>query len=92
MLINNYAFIIGMVALSSVAVGTFGQTNKGKDTLKTVILSEVTVLEKTNISSLNAPKISRKVLDIIQSNTLGETLSHIPGIQNAYFGPNSGTP
>ncbi|SDG82107.1 iron complex outermembrane recepter protein [Pedobacter terrae] len=37
-------------------------------------------------------KISRKTLDFVQSNTLGETLSHIPGIQNAGFGPNSGSP
>lgn len=37
-------------------------------------------------------KISRKTLELVQSNTLGETLSHIPGIQNAGFGPNSGSP
>ncbi|MDR6524994.1 iron complex outermembrane receptor protein [Chryseobacterium rhizosphaerae] len=36
--------------------------------------------------------IPRKTLDVIQSNTLGETLSKIPGIQNSGYGPNSGAP
>lgn len=40
----------------------------------------------------NSVNISRKTLDFIQSNTLGETLSKIPGIQNSGYGPNSGAP
>ena len=36
--------------------------------------------------------IPRKTLDFIQSNTLGETLRKIPGIQNSGYGPNAGAP
>jgi iron complex outermembrane receptor protein len=38
------------------------------------------------------PDCTQKTLDFIQSGTLGETLSKIPGIQNSYYGPNSGAP
>ncbi|MBE8722287.1 TonB-dependent receptor [Sphingobacterium pedocola] len=40
----------------------------------------------------NVTAIDRATLDRVQSRTLGETLSYTPGVQNAYFGPNSGTP
>lgn len=52
-------------------------------------IESIQVLGKTNY---NAANISRKKLDFIQSNTLGETLSKIPGIQNSGYGPNSGAP
>ncbi|PWN71512.1 TonB-dependent receptor [Chryseobacterium phosphatilyticum] len=39
-----------------------------------------------------ATTIPRKTLDFIQSNTLGETLRKIPGIQNSGYGPNAGAP
>ncbi|MBS7566747.1 TonB-dependent receptor [Mucilaginibacter sp. Bleaf8] len=62
--------------------------------MKNTILREVTVSGKPGSSTgeINAIKVSRKQLELLQSGTLGETLSHIPGIQNSYFGPNSGTP
>ena len=37
-------------------------------------------------------RLSRGSIELLQSSTLGETLSKIPGIQNSYYGPNSGTP
>lgn len=52
-------------------------------------IESIQVQGKTNY---NAANISRKKLDFIQSNTLGETLSKIPGIQNSGYGPNSGAP
>ncbi|UKB81710.1 TonB-dependent receptor [Chryseobacterium sp. MEBOG07] len=58
-----------------------------KKTVKDI--ESIQIQGKTNYSSVN---ISRKKLDFIQSNTLGETLSKIPGIQNSGYGPNSGAP
>ncbi|WP_395973680.1 TonB-dependent receptor [Chryseobacterium cucumeris] len=52
-------------------------------------IESIQVQGKTNYNSAN---ISRKKLNFIQSNTLGETLSKIPGIQNSGYGPNSGAP
>ncbi|WP_126650702.1 TonB-dependent receptor [Chryseobacterium aureum] len=52
-------------------------------------IEPVEILGKTIESSVNIP---RKKLDFIQSSTLGETLSKIPGIQNSGYGPNSGAP
>ncbi|WP_158827397.1 TonB-dependent receptor plug domain-containing protein [Mucilaginibacter lacusdianchii] len=92
MLHNYFVSVIGMAGLSTIALNSFAQAGKVKDTLKAVILSEVTVSEKTSPGISNARKISRKDLELFQSNTLGETLSHIPGVQNGYFGPNSGAP
>lgn len=70
----------------------FAQQGKTQDSLRGMMLKEVTIKAAaiTPISTIH--KISRKELKLIGSRTLGETLSHIPGIQNAYFGPNSGTP
>jgi iron complex outermembrane receptor protein len=63
------------------------------DTIKTKVLNEVTVIAKPgSLGDFSLKKLSRKELELLQSKTLGETLSHIPGIQNSYFGPNSGTP
>ncbi|WP_125720502.1 TonB-dependent receptor domain-containing protein [Flavobacterium ustbae] len=64
--------------------------NKPADTVKTNVLNEVIINNISKIDISNSRKISRKELLKNQSATLGETLSHIPGIQNSYFGPNSG--
>src|SRR5690606_35689761 len=37
-------------------------------------------------------KLDRNQLDRAQAQTIGETLSHISGVQNASFGPNVGMP
>ncbi|MFD1769786.1 TonB-dependent receptor [Sphingobacterium suaedae] len=37
-------------------------------------------------------QLSRWELSRIQAPTLGETLSHVPGVQNASFGPSAGLP
>jgi iron complex outermembrane receptor protein len=60
-----------------------------KDSMKTMDLSEIIISGK---AAFNVDKLSRKEIELYQSNTLGETLSHIPGVQNSYFGPNSGAP
>lgn len=60
------------------------------DSIKTNVLNEVVISSNSKSAITNSRKISRKELLKNQSATLGETLSHVPGIQNSYFGPNSG--
>jgi len=80
------------VTLISIAFHASAQQDHTPDTLKKVDLSEVTISGKGNTIDQNAKMISRKELELYQSATLGETLSHIAGVQNTYFGPNSGAP
>ncbi len=61
--------------------------NTEKKTVKDI--ESVRIQGKQNPDLINIP---RKTLDFIQSNTLGETLSKIPGIQNSGYGPNAGAP
>jgi iron complex outermembrane receptor protein len=81
-----------IIALLSADLAVFAQDRKPSDTTKSLLLKEVIINRKTGMDASNTRKITRKELALIQSRTLGETLSHIPGIQNSYFGPNSGTP
>lgn len=62
------------------------------DSTKINVLKEVTIKAKVIPGLFGLKKITRKALLNNQSTTLGETLSHVPGIQNSYFGPNSGAP
>lgn len=81
------------IALAVLAMGSgsvFAQVSK-KDTLTTQNIQAVTIIGKQNKSKA-ITSISRDYLDVIKSNTLGETLSKISGIQNNYYGPNAGTP
>jgi len=64
--------------------------NKQTDSIKTNVLNEVVISNSSKSEVSNARKISRKELLKNQSSTLGDALSHVPGIQNSYFGPNSG--
>ncbi|MBV8327221.1 TonB-dependent receptor [Chryseobacterium sp.] len=52
-------------------------------------IESIRIQGKMNRDVVNIP---RTTLDVIQSKTLGETLSKIPGIQNSGYGPNSGAP
>lgn len=61
------------------------------DTLHKIELPLVTVIGG-RLFARDYELLSRSRLDAIQGPTLGETLSHIPGIQNSYFGPNAGAP
>lgn len=84
---NAVIFFMGgcFVACSSMVKGQ--KTNDKKSPVKNI--EQVNVIVKP---SQDAVSISRKTLDVIQSGTLGETLGRIPGIQNSYYGPNSGAP
>lgn len=84
----HFAVIISLLSISNIVVA---QEKKRSDTLKTVSLRAATVFANESLEA-KSKEINRKALDQIQSRTLGETLSHIPGIQNSYFGPNSGAP
>jgi len=64
--------------------------NKQSDSIKKQELNEVVVSNNSKSELSNAKKILRKELLKNQSATLGDALSHVPGIQNSYFGPNSG--
>lgn len=70
----------------------FSQRRKVIDTAKSTVLQEIVIKGTTTTQSPNTRTISRKELTLVQSGTLGETLSHIPGVQNSSFGPNAGTP
>ncbi len=80
-------FLMGSTLMYSPSILKAQKLNPEKKTVKDI--ESVQVQGKTNYNSVN---ISRKKLDFIQSNTLGETLSRIPGIQNSGYGPNSGAP
>ncbi|KAB1232576.1 TonB-dependent receptor [Chryseobacterium viscerum] len=80
-------FLMGSTLMYSSSILKAQKLTSEKKTVKDI--ESIQIQGKTNYSSVN---ISRKKLDFIQSNTLGETLSKIPGIQNSGYGPNSGTP
>lgn len=61
------------------------------DSLKKINLPTA-IVTGSKSSKGNVSELSRKDLDILQAKTLGETLSRVPGVQNANFGPNSGAP
>jgi len=90
--IEKYAGKLFLIVILLSSLSVCAQESQYRDSLKTVDLQEV------NIQGSNAPSgsgkhtISRKQLQVVQAGTLGETLSHVPGVQNSYFGPNSGTP
>ncbi|MDR3022751.1 TonB-dependent receptor [Chryseobacterium sp.] len=80
-------FLMGSTLMYSSSILKAQKLNPEKKTVKDI--ESVQIQGKTNYNSVN---ISRKKLDFIQSGTLGETLSKIPGIQNSGYGPNSGAP
>ncbi|HHT7856750.1 TonB-dependent receptor [Pasteurella multocida] len=61
-------------------------------------LDEIKVVErvtdnKASLSGLaSSVVLSKQKLEQTKSHTLGETLSNVSGVQNNYFGPNSGRP
>ncbi|TDS13171.1 TonB-dependent receptor [Sphingobacterium paludis] len=61
------------------------------DTLRSIKIDSAVVLGTVSPFG-SVTKISRTALDHIQSGTLGETLGHLPGVQNVYFGPSAGAP
>ncbi|MFS4472421.1 TonB-dependent receptor [Chryseobacterium sp. T20] len=80
-------FLVGGTLMYSPSILKAQKITPEKKIVKDI--ESVQVQGKTNYNTVN---ISRKKLDFIQSNTLGETLSKIPGIQNSGYGPNSGAP
>ncbi|WP_137904964.1 TonB-dependent receptor [Chryseobacterium sp. 2VB] len=84
---RTFYFLAGSSLICSSSLLKAQKTIPEKRTVKDI--ESIQVQGKTNY---NAANISRKKLDFIQSNTLGETLSKIPGIQNSGYGPNSGAP
>jgi len=67
-----------------------GQIKTPLDTLKNIKLPSAQVIGiKTN--NIRRVEINRQKLDQIQTQTLSASLSHISGVQNASFGPNSGS-
>jgi len=82
---------LASLMLLSIAQTVRSQSRPAVDTLRSYTLPTA---ETTGFVPGHGQKtrLDRKQLDRIQAQTLGETLSHIPGIQNASFGPNSGMP
>ncbi len=83
-------FLASLVMLTS-AKTAHAQRKPSVDTLRSYTLPTV---ETTGFVPGHGQKkrLDRNQLDRIQAQTLGETLSHISGLQNASFGPNSGMP
>lgn len=69
---------------------SYSQNRKAADSVQANPLKEVIINANSTPEAFNSRKISRKELLKMQSATLGEALSRVPGIQNSYFGPNSG--
>ncbi len=67
------------------------QPQAARDSIKNIALQSVTAIGIAQAPN-RAITISPEKLQHIQSSTLGETLSHIPGIQNSSFGPHAGAP
>lgn len=76
----------------AIALHAHAQQYKRDDKVTTDTLKEVLIRGHTSSSPANQTQISRKALQLLKSATIGETISHVPGIQNASFGPNSGMP
>jgi iron complex outermembrane receptor protein len=91
MLLNNRIYIV-LVGLLLLNYSSFAQEEKARDSVKTNALKEVVIKGINATPHSSVIQLNRKELGLVQSGTLGETLSHVPGIQNSYFGPNSGTP
>jgi len=84
---RTFYFLVGSSLIYSSSFLKAQKIIPEKKTVKDI--EPIQVHGKTNYNTAN---ISRKKLDFIQFNTLGETLSKIPGIQNSGYGPNSGAP
>lgn len=84
---KTFFFLMGSSLMYCPSLLKAQKVNPEKKAVKDI--ESVEVKGKLNHNLVN---VSRKTLDFIQSNTLGETLSKIPGIQNSGYGPNSGTP
>ncbi|AZB27726.1 MULTISPECIES: TonB-dependent receptor [Chryseobacterium] len=80
-------FLIGSSLIYSSSLLKAQKLNPGKNVIKDI--ESVQIQGKSDDNNVT---ISRKKLDFIQSNTLGETLRRIPGIQNSGYGPNAGAP
>lgn len=84
-----FAFLVLIFAISLQANA---QGRKRLDTLTTDTLHEVVIKGYLNSNANGLIGVSREQLQLVKATTIGETLSHIPGIQNVSFGPNSGAP
>ena len=67
------------------------QDRIAKDSLANLKIEGIDILGHRLLRS-NLVKIDHKTLQDIQAHTLGETVSHISGVQNSYFGPFAGAP
>lgn len=89
---RDFARCVSIFTLLITGPGVYAQVKTTQDSVTVHQLGDIEI----NVDIPNplpaTKKISRKTLDFVQANTLGETLSHIPGIQNAGFGPNSASP
>lgn len=90
--VKSHAGKLFLIVFLLSSLGVYAQKSDYRDSLKTLDLQEVRIHGSNGTGGSSMHSISRKQLQVIQAGTLGETLSHVPGVQNSYFGPNSGTP
>lgn len=92
MLLGNRMEWLVLIGFIFFSVKGHAQHHNKTDSVSTTTLKEVKIAGEGNATGSSMSRISRNELHLIQSSTLGETLGHLPGIQNTYFGPNSGAP
>ena len=79
--------IIITAIVASLSSNLFAQN---KDSIEFHTIENVILYN--NKKEIKQTSVSRHNLDVIQSTTLGETLSRISGIQNVAYGADSGSP
>lgn len=83
-----YTCLSALVALHAAAGA---QEKMRSDSLKNIdLLPAVAVAGLPRLDGVVS--LDRRTLDVVQGRTLGETLSRVPGVQQSYYGPNSGAP
>lgn len=92
MFIIRYKSSILLLLVMASTFHAYAQQRKKNVKITTDTLKEVLVRGYARSNPAGQIQISRRALQLIKSGTIGETISHVPGIQNASFGPNSGMP
>ncbi|WP_312329315.1 TonB-dependent receptor plug domain-containing protein [Sphingobacterium sp.] len=79
---------LGLLATANTAQA---QRRPAVDTLRNITLPTAEAIGTVSGHGRKT-RLDRSQLERVQAQTLGEKLSHISGVQNASFGPNSGMP
>lgn len=62
------------------------------DTIRTIALPTATIIVSPRKEDVKFTEVTGRELYRSAARTIGDALSRVPGVQNSYFGPNSGLP